>query len=72
MLMSLPFPDLRFETARDHLQQALAILPAEGSEVIRLLLEEASRRCEAKAYRNAPLEFTRLQELPSRPEPPVS
>ncbi|MHA6689494.1 hypothetical protein [Devosia sp. A449] len=47
--MSL-FPDLRYETARDHLQQALAILPAEGSELIRLLVEEAARLCQAKAY----------------------
>lgn len=45
-------PDFRFETARDHLLQALAILPPEGSEVIRLLVEEAARRCEAKAYKN--------------------
>ena len=28
------------------------ILPPEGSEVIRLLVEEAARRCEAKAYKN--------------------
>lgn len=47
--MSL-LPDLRYETARDHLQQALAILPAEGSELIRLLIEEAARLCQARAY----------------------
>ncbi|MCR6670864.1 hypothetical protein [Devosia ginsengisoli] len=47
-------PDLRYETARDHLLQALAILPQEGSEVIRLLVEEAARRCEARAYRGVP------------------
>jgi hypothetical protein len=43
-------PDHRFEAARDHLLQALAIMPSEGSDVIRLLVEEAARRCEAKAY----------------------
>lgn len=47
-------PDLRYETARDHLLQALAILPPEGAEVIRLLVEEAARRCEARAYRDVP------------------
>jgi hypothetical protein len=52
-MMALPFPDLRHEMARDHLLQALAILPSEGSEVIRLLVEEAARRCEAKAYRDS-------------------
>jgi hypothetical protein len=51
--MSL-LPDHRYETARDHLLQALAIIPAEGGEVIRLLLEEAARRCEAKAYKDVP------------------
>lgn len=56
-------PDLRYETARDHLLQALAIMPQEGSEVIRLLIEEAARRCEARAYRNVP-EF-----LPLPPDP---
>lgn len=45
-------PDHRYETARDHLLQALAIIPAEGGEVIRLLVEEAARRCEAKAYKD--------------------
>jgi hypothetical protein len=43
-------PDHRYEAARDHLLQALAILPSEGADVIRLLVEEAARRCEAKAY----------------------
>ena len=43
-------PDHRYEAARDHLLQALAIIPPEGSDVIRLLVEEAARRCEAKAY----------------------
>lgn len=43
-------PDHRYEAARDHLLQALAILPPEGADVIRLLVEEAARRCEAKAY----------------------
>ena len=47
-------PDHRYETARDHLLQALAIIPAEGGEVIRLLVEEAARRCEAKAYKDVP------------------
>ncbi|KQX38558.1 hypothetical protein ASD04_07775 [Devosia sp. Root436] len=47
-------PDRRYETARDHLLQALAIMPAEGSEVIRLLVEEAARRCDARAYRDVP------------------
>lgn len=47
-------PDHRYETARDHLLQALAIVPAEGGEVIRLLIEEAARRCEARAYRDVP------------------
>lgn len=47
-------PDHRYETARDHLLQALAIIPAEGGEVIRLLVEEAARRCEAKAYEGVP------------------
>lgn len=45
-------PDHRHETARDHLLQALAILPAEGSDVIRLLVEEAARRCEVEAYKD--------------------
>jgi uncharacterized membrane protein len=43
-------PDHRYEAARDHLLQALAILPPEGADVIRLLVEEAARRCEARAY----------------------
>ena len=45
-------PDHRYEAARDHLLQALAIIPPEGGEIIRLLVEEAARRCEAKAYRD--------------------
>ena len=44
-------PDLRYETARDHLLQALAILPREGAAVIRMLIEEAARRCENQAFR---------------------
>ena len=56
-------PDSRYETARDYLQQALAILPQEGSEVIRLLVEEAARRCEAKAYHDVP----DLRPLPPDP-----
>lgn len=43
-------PDHRYEAARDHLLQALAIIPPEGGDVIRLLVEEAARRCEARAY----------------------
>lgn len=49
----IPIPDLRYEAARDHLLQAMAILPTEGSEVIRLLVDEASRRCKANAYGEA-------------------
>jgi hypothetical protein len=64
-LMALPFPDLRYEKARDRLLQALAILPPEGSEVIRLLIDEACRRCEAKAYGDAAPSFP---DYPS-PEP---
>jgi hypothetical protein len=56
-------PDSRYETARDHLLQALAILPQEGGEVIRLLVEEAARRCEAKAYKEVP------DLLPLPPDP---
>jgi hypothetical protein len=44
--------------------QALAILPTDGNEVIRLLIEEASRRCEAKANPDHP--FMDLV-LPDRP-----
>lgn len=62
--MTPTFPDLRYETARDHLLQALAILPTDGNEVIRLLIEEASRRCEAKANPDHP--FMDLV-LPDRP-----
>jgi hypothetical protein len=47
-------PDHRYEAARDHLLQALAIIPPEGADVIRLLVEEAARRCEAKAYEQVP------------------
>ena len=60
-------PDYRYETARDHLLQALAIMPAEGSEVIRLLVEEAARRCEAKAYKDVPDLFTLSPDPTSRP-----
>lgn len=56
-------PDHRYETARDHLLQALAIMPQEGSEVIRLLVEEAARRCEVKAYQDVP----GLRPLPPDP-----
>lgn len=57
-------PDHRYEAARDHLLQALAILPPEGSDVIRLLVEEAARRCEEKAYEQ-------VQDLlPLTPTPP--
>jgi len=56
-------PDQRYETARDHLLQALAIIPAEGSETVRLLIEEAARRCEELAYRDA------LPPLPLSPGP---
>ena len=56
-------PDHRYETARDHLLQALAILPPEGSEVIHLLVEEAARRCELKAYKDVP----GLRPLPPDP-----
>lgn len=62
--MAPPFPDLRYETAWDHLLQALAILPTEGDEVIRLLIEEASRRCEAKAYPDAPFMGLALRDPP--------
>lgn len=58
-------PDCRFEAARDHLLQAIAILPAEGSEVIRLLVEEACRRCEAHAYREGGARYY----LPDPPQP---
>lgn len=57
-------PDLRYEAARDHLLQAVAILPLEGSEVIRLLVEEACRRCEARAYRDGDAAYFHLPEPP--------
>ena len=60
-------PDHRYETARDHLLQALAIIPAEGGEVIRLLVEEAARRCEAKAYKDVPDLFTLAPDPHERP-----
>lgn len=60
-------PDPRYEAARDHLLQALAILPPEGSEVIRLLLEEAARRCEIKAYRDVPGLLPLLRYPPDDP-----
>lgn len=70
--MALPFPDLRYETARDHLLQALAILPPDGSEVIRLLIDEACRRCEARAYGQAPHPIAPHSPRPERPDPPSS
>jgi hypothetical protein len=57
-------PDYRYEAARDHLLQALAIIPPEGSDVIRLLVEEAARRCEMKAYEQV------RDLLPLSPNPP--
>lgn len=57
-------PDLRYEAARDHLLQAIAILPVEGSEVIKLLVEEACRRCEAKAYRDGDARYFMLPDPP--------
>jgi hypothetical protein len=57
-------PDHRYEAARDHLLQALAIIPPEGSDVIRLLVEEAARRCEVKAYERVG------NLLPLAPTPP--
>lgn len=62
-------PDHRYEAARDHLLQALAILPPEGSDVIRLLVEEAARRCEAKAYEHV---SDLLPLSPSPDQPPLS
>ena len=62
-------PDLRYEAARDHLLQAIAILPLQGSEVIRLLLEEAARRCEAKAYPHGDAHYFKLPDPPVRPHP---
>lgn len=70
--MAPSFPDLRYETARDHLLQALAILPVEGNEVIRLLIEEASRRCEAKAYPDATAIGLVLPDSPNPPDTPAS
>jgi hypothetical protein len=61
------FPDFRYETARDHLLQALAILPPAGSSIIRLLIEEAARRCEDKAYGDP----ATLIPLVPEPEPPL-
>lgn len=43
----IPIPDLRYQAARDHLLRAMAILLTQGSAVIRLLVDEACRRCEA-------------------------
>jgi hypothetical protein len=70
--MAIPFPDLRYEKARDRLLQALAILPPDGSEVIRLLIDEACRRCEAKAYGSAFSPTPRPGRFPepSDPHPP--
>lgn len=59
-------PDSRYETARDHLLQALAILPRKDGDVIRLLVEEAARRCETKAYKDVP----DLRPLPRGPHTP--
>jgi hypothetical protein len=61
-------PDHRYEAARDHLLQALAIIPPEGGDVIRLLVEEAARRCEAKAYE----QVSDLIPLAPAPRPPLS
>jgi hypothetical protein len=58
-------PDHRYEAARDHLLQALAIIPPEGGDVIRLLVEEAARRCEEKAYAQV------HDLLPLSPTPPL-
>lgn len=60
-------PDCRLEAARDHLLQAIAILPAEGSEVIRLLIEEACRRCEDRAYGEAGARYFCLPDPPGPP-----
>lgn len=57
-------PDLRYEAARDHLLQALAILPSEGAQVIRLLVKEAARRCETEAYGDVD------ETVPLAPDPP--
>ena len=62
-------PDLRYEAARDHLLQAMAILPAEGSEVIRLLVEEACRRCEARTFRDGDAAYFNLQDRPRARDP---
>jgi hypothetical protein len=70
--MAPSFPDLRYETARDHLLQALAILPVEGNEVIRLLIEEASRRCEAKAYPDVDFIGLFPPDPPNSPDTPTS
>ena len=57
-------PDLRYEAARDHLLQAMAILPIEGSEVIRLLIEEACRRCEARTFHDGDAGYFNPQDRP--------
>ena len=61
-------PDLRYEAARDHLLQAIAILPAEGCEVIRLLVDEACRRCEAHAYRDGDARYFLVPDPPNAPD----
>lgn len=59
-------PDIRYEAARDHLLQAMAILPSEGSEVIKLLLDEACRRCQAHAYRDDDAHYFLRTDPPPR------
>ena len=61
-------PDHRYETARDHLLQALAIIPPEGGEIIRLLVQEAARRCEAKAYEGVPAPLPLMPDPHDRPQ----
>lgn len=63
----IPQTDPRFESARDHLQQALAILPPNGAEVIRLHIAEAARLCEEKAYRNLHELFLTHDDRPKAP-----
>jgi hypothetical protein len=55
-------PDLRYEAVRDHLLQAIAILPVQGGEVIKLLLEEACRRCEARTFRDGDAAYFHLPD----------
>lgn len=44
-------------------------MPSEGSDVIRLLVEEAARRCEAKAYEQV---HDLLPLTPDPDRPPLS